>query len=293
MKISIDFNKLLHGKKEWWANAFIITSVLLVSGILLVHHLTPRPKPVMVIQTHNADSVISLSDSIVSPILYKKMPDLEPLEVTIKKKRFIDVMLPTILLAKEILKEKRSRVEELSQKSVLAHEDSVFLNGLFDKFKAKDINDLLFRMKSHPSSIVLAQAATESAWGTSRFCLEANNIFGVWSFNENDNRIAAGIKRGDKTIYLKKYDSLLGSVMDYFYTIGRGGAFEDFRKVRTTTDNPYRLIWFLTQYSEKRLNYVVILRNMLEHSDLEQYDKFVLSRIEKKDKTWKALLKKY
>jgi len=221
------------------------------------------------------------------------MPDLKVLDIPERKKKFIDVLLPTVFLAKELIAQKKEKVEDIKGKKVLSKKDSVFLDDMLTKFNAKDINDLLIRMHTHPASIILAQAAIESAWGISRFCLEADNIFGVWSFSNSDKRIAAGKTRDGKIIYLRKYDSLLESVMNYLYTLARGNAFNMFRKIRTVSDNPYRLIWFLKDYSEERLEYVITLRNMIEYNDLEQYDNYTLTKIKRRDKTWHELLNEY
>ena len=51
------------------------------------------------------------------------------------------------------------------------------------KVKKSDLNELLFRMDMIPVSIALAQAAKESGWGTSRFALEGNAIFGQWTWD--------------------------------------------------------------------------------------------------------------
>ena len=78
----------------------------------------------------------------------------------------------------------------------------------------------------HPISIALAQAAMESAWGTSRFFKEANNIFGVWAYYKNTPRIAALQKRNGKTIWLRKYASLEDSVSDYYRNISKSSAYK-------------------------------------------------------------------
>ena len=45
------------------------------------------------------------------------------------------------------------------------------------------LKELKTRMDIIPVSIALAQAAKESGWGTSRFALEGNAIFGQWTWN--------------------------------------------------------------------------------------------------------------
>ena len=50
------------------------------------------------------------------------------------------------------------------------------------KVKNSNIDELEKRMDIIPVSIALAQAAKESGWGTSRFALEGNAIFGQWTW---------------------------------------------------------------------------------------------------------------
>ena len=135
------------------------------------------------------------------------------------------------------------------------------------------------RLHPHPTSIILAQAAIESGWATSRFCREANNIFGIWSYNSNEKRIKASEGREGQDIYLRKYDSLFESVYDYLETISRAGAYEEFREMRLYSSNPYRLIWYLSNYSELRYEYVRSLRNVIEFNDLHLYDNLQLVKV--------------
>ena len=51
------------------------------------------------------------------------------------------------------------------------------------KVKRGNIDKLKNRMDIIPVSIALAQAAKESGWGTSRFALEGNAIFGQWTWD--------------------------------------------------------------------------------------------------------------
>jgi len=122
-------------------------------------------------------------------------------------------------------------------------------------YRAETTEELLMALKPHPRSIAIAQAAMESSWATSRFYREGNNIFGVWSFNENEPRIAAGGKRGDKTIWVKKYDSIEASIRDYYRTLARGNAYKEFRKLKMETSDPYQLVKKLDRYSEKGIEY--------------------------------------
>jgi len=119
---------------------------------------------------------------------------------------------------------------------------------------------------------VLGQGALESAWGTSRFFVEANNVFGIWSFDPQEDRLAADSHRSGQAIWLKKYDSLEDSVRDYYQVLAKGHAHQHFRDLRLETDNPYHLIRALDQYSESREAYVESLFVMISYNQLTRFD---------------------
>ena len=197
-----------------------------------------------------------------------KKETVPSISVSEKKERFKEILVPITI---EIYNE----LEEQYQTIKLDIENDTNLE-LIDKLKAEynaDSNEtLLHALKPHPISIALAQAAAESAWLTSRFAKEANNIFGVWSFNVNEPRIAASGLRGDKTIYLKKYDTVKEAVRDYYKNLGKTWAYSEFRKQRTLTTDPYILSDHLSSYSEKKEVYTELLKSMIKYNEFEQYD---------------------
>jgi len=131
---------------------------------------------------------------------------------------------------------------------------------------------LLAALKPHPPSIVIAQAAMESAWGTSRFFVKAKNVFGVWSFDEDEPRMAAGEQRGDKTIWVKKYKTLEASVRDNYRVLARGFAHQHFRDARLKTDNPYELVKKLDRYSEMKAEYGKELASVISYNKFAEFD---------------------
>ena len=112
----------------------------------------------------------------------------------------------------------------------------------------------------------------ESAWGTSRFFREANNVFGVWSFDPNEPRIAAGKKRGDKTIWVKRYKNVTASVLDYYRVIAKGNAFTAFRTLRLNSNDPFILLTKLDRYSERGDAYGKELAAMIRFNKFTNYD---------------------
>ena len=66
--------------------------------------------------------------------------------------------------------------------------------------------------------ILLAQAALESGWGTSRLAREANNHFGITGYGASNafwhrGRITARYKRGE--LLFRRYDSARNSYLDF------------------------------------------------------------------------------
>ena len=215
-------------------------------------------------------------NSNVLPYVYLSAIDLTGLEVSVKKQAFINLLLPSILIAKYKIAETRDSVLAIVNSKVpLSTAEDLFLKKLQKKYKSKSTIDLLSRMNTHPTSIVLAQAALESGWGTSRFYREANNIFGVWSYSVNDQRIKASESRDGTSVYVRKYASLPESIESYFKTLARG-PYSSFRKQREKTDDVYQLTPHLKVYSELKEEYVQRLERLIRFNDLEQYDTYKL-----------------
>ncbi|MBU1659773.1 glucosaminidase domain-containing protein [bacterium] len=220
--------------------------------------------------------IIPINEITVKPLAYTSVVNLGELEVNKKKEAFIAIMLPSILLSKQKMAFERKKIISLLEQEQLSDEEQIYLDNTMKRFQAKDEQQLLSRMTTHPTSIVLAQAAIESGWGSSRFFLKANNVFGIWSFSTNDNRIAAGETRSGKTIYLKDYKTLQNSVYDYFVTLSASGPYQAFRDTRKHTKDPNKLVEHLGQYSELGELYIENLKTVIRQNNLTQYDKYVL-----------------
>ena len=197
-----------------------------------------------------------------------KQAELPPMTVQEKKARFIELMVPAIDRVYANLMNRYNKVKA----QINSGQSTDKIEELKTEYRVETDAELLMALKPHPKSIALAQAAMESSWATSRFFNEANNIFGVWSFDEDEPRIAAEEKRGDKTIWLKKYSSIEDSIYDYYRTLGRSNAFEDFREARMTTNNPLVLVAELDSYSEKGHIYGEELTSIINFNQFEQYD---------------------
>lgn len=220
----------------------------------------------------------------VEPIIYDvNKIDINSLNTKEKKEAFINIMLPAILIVRNEIELNKVRIlsikTDLKNNIELSKHDNIFLENNFVKYRVKNrnIDELLARMTPHPTSVVLAQAIIESAWGTSRFFKEANNTFGIWSFNELENRIVSknGVRNGKK-VYLKKYNNLKQGIEDYYIQIGRGKAYNMFRKIRTHNNDYSVLVYHLEKYSELGSEYGNRLMNIIEYNNLSKYDKIML-----------------
>ncbi|MCK4442235.1 MAG: glucosaminidase domain-containing protein [Sulfurovaceae bacterium] len=213
----------------------------------------------------------------IKPINYTNTISLNKLQVSDKKQKFFHMLLPAILISKQKFKVLRTRAKNIIKSDNPSSEDLAFLDKMYKKFKTTDNKELLSRMKTHPVSIVLAQAAIESAWGESRFFKKGNNIFGMWSYNRHEPRMRARETRKGKVIYLKKYKTLSDAIDDYFVTIGRG-AYKSFRKHRDITKDPLQLVQYLVNYCELKDKYTRRLRRFIIKNRLTKFDKFKIDK---------------
>lgn len=138
----------------------------------------------------------------------------------------------------------------------------------------EDFRKLLMRVDKIPESLALIQAANESAWGTSYFATEGNNLFGQWCFTEGCGMVPRS--RPEGAIHeVQTFSSVNEAVRAYIKNLNTHGAYKHFRNLRYDArqngqepDGSY-LALGLQKYSAKGMEYVDILRSMLKsNSDL-------------------------
>jgi Bax protein len=256
---------------------FRLIALIALAGLLSCS----EPQMVLVLSptqvtVRHADDILVIDDTLVRPVLYHNLPHFEELPVEESKAKFIGAVLPAILIAKFKIDSVRTEVMALTRKKKWTPADSALYRTQTERFRAKNISSLLDKMQTHPNSIVLAQAIVESGWGSSRFFQEANNLFGIWSYNTSEPRIAAGKSRNGTRIYLRKYDNISESIVDYFETVARARAYRHFREARKTTSEVATLVPHLQYYSERRDEYVEQLQTIIRQNDLTQYDRHQL-----------------
>jgi len=219
------------------------------------------------IEPESPNDIYSINSNRIKPYVYTLTPDLLSLNVNERKQKFIDLILPSILIEK-------AKIEHMYN-YVYANFDHITLNNqtkvIYDYCKCTDRNELLVCLANQPNSIIIAQAALESGWGTSRFFLEGFNLFGIHTYNLNDSKMKAK-GSGDLAIYVKKYDSLLNSISNYLRTLATGYAYDEFRKKRLELVDWKEMIRYLDQYSERRELYIDDLESIIDYNNLCKYD---------------------
>jgi len=154
-----------------------------------------------------------------------------------------------------------------------------------------DLNDpkvrdtLLRRVDVVPVSLVLAQAAQESGWGTSRFALESNNLFGIWTWNEDAGSVPLN-RPDDATHLVRVYPDIEASVRAYLHNINIGFAYTDFRDLRAEMRaagkplDPFSLAGALDRYSTAGDMYVNDIRVMLRSTELDKLGSLSLTNLD-------------
>ena len=118
-----------------------------------------------------------------------------------------------------------------------------------------------------PREILLAQAIIESNYGTSRFSEDANNLFGIRTYDLTEPHIKP-LNNPESEFGLKKYKNKCDSVADYIDILNNGFAFERFREVRyqmllLDEIDLYELVETLDRYASNP-DYVKLLQKKIK-----------------------------
>lgn len=217
-------------------------------------------------------------------------PDFSSMTVIDERKNaFFAYLTPIIEQQNEKVLERRERIldiqEELTTKGEISNESRDYIDTMVETYRLKDddlsvearIDELLLRVDRIPVSMALAQAATESAWGTSRFAQTGNNFFGQWCFQEGCGTVPS--RRGEEQNHeVASYDSPRDSVQSYFRNINTHRAYRSVRKMRAALREAGRditgleLIKGLSSYSERGEDYISDLGQIIRGNQLHEKD---------------------
>ena len=217
----------------------------------------------------------------VKPIYLTKLPkDLKTLGDTKKRRElFLKIVLPLILNENEKITEDRKKLFTILSKSFNTVGERVWLKRRFNEYKIADhdLSELKIRMDIIPVSIALAQAANESGWGTSRFALEGNALFGQWTWSKKG--ISPKNKDPDSSHKILQFQILKASVRAYKNNLNTHNAYKEFREVRARLRQESKqiigldLTKYLKNYAAIGEKYVAIIESVIKNNSLTDFDK--------------------
>ena len=232
----------------------------------------------------------SVRDSkMVKPIYFTRLPkDLDTIRSTKKKKEtFLKILLPLIVAENEkIEKDKKYLLKILKDNNKPENQKWINKKYKYYKVSKKNINELIEKMDVIPISIALAQAAKESGWGTSRFALEGNAIFGQWTWKGDG--IEPLEKTSDQNHKILKFPLLRASVKAYITNLNTHNGYKDFRKKRSELRKQNKpligkdLIDELDNYAQTGKEYTKVLRQIIEQNDLDEFESVEIGNLKNK-----------
>ena len=254
---------------------------LVVFGLWGILH-TPDPDH----DRDNEDSDIALAKLPSLPGWSRAdLPDFSAYrDTTEKKAAFFSFLYPRIVLANSRILIEREYLDSLASKDELSKSELTWLKNQAERLRVDEepaSEDMFRRLRNRldviPPSLVLAQAANESAWGTSRFARRGNNLFGQWCFSKGCGLVPRGRVEG-ASHEVASFSSPYLSVRSYIQNLNRHPTYQPLRDIRLKAHNRgelangARLAAGLLGYSERGEDYVEEIRSMIRYNNLDYFD---------------------
>ena len=224
----------------------------------------------------------------VKPIYFTRLPkDLDTIKnVKEKKETFLQILLPLVVAENEKIKKDREYLLEI-WKDNESEESKKWLNKKYKTYKVSDrnISELIEKIDIIPTSIALAQAAKESGWGTSRFALEGNAIYGQWTWNGDGIEPLEKAKNQNHKIL--KFPLLRASVKAYITNLNTHRGYKGFRAKRAELRKKNQkltgieLIHQLDNYAQNGKEYTRILEQIIKQNDLDELESVTIDDFKK------------
>ena len=216
----------------------------------------------------------------VKPIRPSLLPnEIKQIENSKKRKSlFIQIILPLILEENNLILLDRKKLFSILNKNKNSKKEINWLNRKFKQYGVlnKDIPTLKVRMDIIPVSLAIAQAAKETGWGTSRFALEGNALFGQWTWS-GDGIKPAGAE-SDTKHKVMKFKVLKASVRAYQRNLNTHSSYKNFRQMRAQLRDDSKkldsllLADQLDNYAETGKEYTKILKQIIKQNSLKDFD---------------------
>ena len=201
-----------------------------------------------------------------------------------RKQAFINTLLPHIEKENRRLAVMRSKLADMFARidkgAGLSAAEQQHISKLAKKYRvngkplqqkaARD--ELLRKLDIIPTSLALAQAANESAWGESRFAREANNLFGIWTYDKDKGLKPRKREQGKKHL-VRIFEDVGESVRYYMYTLNSHPAYAELREIRWQSRvsakpvHGYELAAGLEKYSAKGQAYIDLIQGLIRQNE--------------------------
>ena len=216
----------------------------------------------------------------VKPIRLSLLPnEIKQIENSKQRKNlFIQIILPLILEENNLILLDRKKLFSILNKNKNSKKEINWLDIKFKQYGVlnKDIPTLKVRMDIIPVSLAIAQAAKETGWGTSRFALEGNALFGQWTWS-GDGIKPAGAE-SDAKHKVMKFRVLKSSVRAYQRNLNTHSSYKNFRQLRAQLrDDSQKLDSLLLadqldSYAQTGEEYTKILKQIINQNSLKDFD---------------------
>ena len=230
------------------------------------------------------DTKYNLNDvrknKIVKPVSIALLPnEIKNIESSKRRKQlFIQIVLPLILEENERIKLDRKRLFVILNKNNNTESEKKWLKNKFKQYGVvnRDLTTLKIRIDEIPVSLAIAQAAKETGWGTSRFALEGNALFGQWTWNGDGIKPAEADDQAKHKIM--RFNVLQASVRAYQRNLNTHSSYKKFREARAIQRdnkgklNSLELVNYLDKYAETGKEYTKILKIIIQQNSLQDFD---------------------
>ncbi|MDQ2076493.1 glucosaminidase domain-containing protein [Marinimicrobium sp. ABcell2] len=250
---------------------------------------------------------VEVTETTPQPPKLKALPPMAEIShIPERKETFINLLLPMIEWRNSEMSRKREELQAM-QAAVTEGEELTpaqlrRLQALREHFRVTEENfpelddalaALLLRVDIIPQEMVLAQAAAESGWGTSRFAVDANNLFGQWCYRQGCGLVPERRREGARH-EVQKFSSVNEAVASYYRNINTHRAYRELRQKRASlreAGEPIRgelLVTQLQRYSSRGQAYVDELLELIRFNDLAnvtvtQADQDTLAGVQEED----------
>ncbi len=268
--------------------AYPRTSALVRVCLIVV--LASLPLALIIKSRQEVPEIVEAPSETVEETSVSTLPDFEAItNIDLKKEafftyfhHFIEAENQRIMQMREKLIGFRAIIDHGGDLSAIERET---LASISSQYRLQDselatpdlLDELLVRVDIIPASLALAQAATESAWGTSRFAREGNNIFGQWCFDEGCG-LVPGRRADDKSHEVKAFATVDASIRAYYRNLNTNPNYEYMREIRAQMRmkgkplDSRALAQGLLRYSERGHVYIAELHDIIRINDLLSLD---------------------